>query len=90
MTIKKDADRHYIEDDAGTVAEMTFSSAGDSVIIIDSTYVRDDHRGEGLGKALLISVLDMARASNRRIMPLCPFAKAMLARMPDAGDIVVG
>ena len=67
---------HYIEDAQGTVAEMTYSNAGGKAMIIDHTYVRDSHRGQGLGKALLDSLVAEARERGMKIIPLCPFVKA--------------
>lgn len=75
-TILTEAGRHFIDDSTGTIAEMTYTTAGEKAIIIDSTYVRDDHRGQGLGKRLLDSVVAQARAEGKKIVPLCPFAKA--------------
>lgn len=90
-TIHKGDDSHYMEDDAGIVAEMTFSVAGDAALIVDSTYVRDDSQGQGLGMALLDSVVAQARAEHRRVVPLCPFVKAQFDKHPEKyADVAVG
>lgn len=88
-TITKRADSHLIADEAGeTIAEMTFSNTP-TALIIDSTYVREDHRGEGLGNALLDSVIAMAREQGRKVVPLCAFAKAQVEKDPGRyGDVV--
>lgn len=71
---------NYIEDASGLVAEMTFSNAGESAMIVDSTYVRDSHRGQSLGLLLLDSIVKRAQDENRKIVPLCPFVKAQFEK----------
>ncbi len=82
QTITKSKDGHQIIDGAGEmIAEMTFSSMP-GALIIDHTYVRDDNRGEGLGKVLLESVIGMARDEGLKVIPLCPFVRAQVDREP--------
>jgi predicted GNAT family acetyltransferase len=64
----------------GAKAEMTYSKAGESMIIIDSTQVPDAMRGQKVGVALVFRAVEDARSSGKKIMPLCPFAKAQFAR----------
>lgn len=80
--IHKGEGSHYMEDDAGIVAEVTYSVAGKDALIVDGTYVRDANRGQGLGAALLDSVVAQARVEHRRVIPLCPFAKAQFDKHP--------
>ncbi len=42
-----------IKDNTERLAEMTYSKAGDSLIIIDHTEVSDALRGKGAGKQLV-------------------------------------
>lgn len=79
--------RHYIQDGEDLAAEMTFSLAGDKMMIIDSTFVDDAYRGQGLGNALLDSVVAQAREEGRKIVPLCPFAKAQFDKNEKYKDI---
>jgi len=69
-------------------AEMTFSIAGETLIIIDHTGVPDEWRGKGVGKALVERGVTDARDRSVKIMPLCPFAKAQIARNPDWQDVL--
>ena len=69
-------------------AEMTFSKAGASLIIIDHTEVPDALRGTGVGKALVERAVLDARAAGIKILPLCPFAKATIARTPEWQDVL--
>jgi predicted GNAT family acetyltransferase len=72
----------------GEEAEMTYSRAGKSRIIIDHTGVPDSMRGLKVGLALVEQAVKDARAENFKIIPLCPFAKAMLEKHPEWQDAV--
>jgi predicted GNAT family acetyltransferase len=71
-------------------AEMTFSKAGASLIIIDHTAVPDAFRGQGVGQALVLRGVEDARAAGKKILPLCPFAAAQFRRHPDWADVLQG
>ncbi|TDL75251.1 N-acetyltransferase [Palleronia sediminis] len=72
----------------GHEAEMTYSRAGPQTIIIDHTAVPDALRGRGVGQALVQRGVEDARAEGRRIVPLCPFAKAQIDRHPEWQDVL--
>ena len=72
----------------GHEAEMTYSRAGDSLLIIDHTDVPDTLRGRGVGEALVRRAVEDARADGKRILPLCPFAKAQIMRHPEWQDVL--
>jgi hypothetical protein len=69
-------------------AEMTYSRASDTLIIIDHTGVPDELRGMGVGVKLVERAVMDARASGTKIMPLCPFAKAQLQRHKEWQDVL--
>lgn len=77
-----------IEENNERLAEMTYSRAGDSLIIIDHTEVSDKLRGQGAGKKLVLAAVDYARKNNLKILPLCPFAKATFDRTPEIHDVL--
>ena len=66
----------------GDEAEMTYSRAGATRIIIDHTGVPDSMRGLGIGKLLVEAAVQDARTEGFKIIPLCPFAKATLDKHP--------
>jgi uncharacterized protein len=72
----------------GTEAEMTYSRAGETMIIIDHTDVPDAMRGRSVEQALVRRAIEDARAEGRSIVPLCPFAKAQIARHPEWQDVL--
>ncbi|WP_010140496.1 GNAT family N-acetyltransferase [Oceanicola sp. S124] len=78
----------YIYRDGADEAEMTYSRAGESLIIIDHTGVPDAFRGRGVGVALVTRAVADARAEGRKIVPLCPFAAAQFRRHSDWHDVL--
>ena len=72
----------------GQEAEMTYTRSGESTIIIDHTGVPDALRGRGIGQALVQRGVEDARAEGKTIIPLCPFAKAQIARRPEWQDVL--
>ena len=78
----------YVVHVDGHEAELTFSRAGDSLIILDHTGVPDALRGRGLGLVLVRRAVEDARAAGKTILPLCPFAKATIERHPELQDVL--
>lgn len=72
----------------GHEAEMTYSRASPTLIIIDHTSVPDALRGRGVGQALVLRAVEEARRDGFRILPLCPFAKAQFERHADWADVL--
>ena len=72
----------------GHEAEMTYSRASPTLLIIDHTGVPDVLRGRGVGQALVRRSVEDARREGFRILPLCPFAKAQFERHPDWADVL--
>ncbi len=69
-------------------AEMTYSVMNEHTIIIDHTGVPDEWRGMGVGKALVQRGVEDARKRGVKIVPLCPFAKAQIAKTPEWRDVL--
>jgi predicted GNAT family acetyltransferase len=72
----------------GHTADMTYSKAGATRIIIDHTGVPDALRGKGAGQAMVKQAVEDARASGVKIIPLCPFAKAQIEKHPEWQDVL--
>jgi predicted GNAT family acetyltransferase len=77
-----------IKENNQRLAEITYSKAGDQLIIIDHTEVSDALRGTGAGKKLVHAAVDFARAHHIKILPLCPFAKSVFDRTPEFSDVL--
>jgi predicted GNAT family acetyltransferase len=72
----------------GHEAEMTYSKAGASMIIIDHTDVPAALNGLGLGGMLVRRAVEDARKEGKKVAPLCPFAKAYIARHAELQDVL--
>ncbi|MHB2264020.1 DUF5996 family protein [Aliihoeflea sp. PC F10.4] len=72
----------------GVEAEMTYSRAGQGLIIIDHTEVPSALRGRKVGERLVRQAVEDARRDGVSIMPLCPFAKAQIDRRLEWQDVL--
>ncbi len=72
----------------GAEADLTYSRAGESIIILDHTEVPEAMRGRSVGQALVRRAVEDARAEGRSVVPLCPFAKAQIERHPEWQDVL--
>ncbi|AZC06266.1 N-acetyltransferase [Acinetobacter nosocomialis] len=67
--------------DGETVAgEMTYTWAGESMLIIDATDVNENYRGQGVGRQLLDALVAFVREKDVKVIPLCPYAKSVLIK----------
>lgn len=73
--------------DGKEVGEMTYVTAGEDKIIIDSTHVNPDFGGQGIGKQLAMSAVEYARASGIKIIPVCSFAVKFFEKNKDVQDV---
>jgi predicted GNAT family acetyltransferase len=69
--------------------EIAFTQRGSNLISADHTEVADELRGKGVAKALLEFMVEDARQSGFRIIPLCPFVRAQALRHPEWADLFV-
>ncbi len=69
------------------VGEITFVRIGADKLIIDYTGVNPEYRNQHIGLTLVRNVANMARAQNRHVITLCPFARAMFNRFSEFDDI---
>lgn len=80
--------RYVLAGPDGAEAELTFTKAGETQIIIDHTSVPEVFRGQGAGVRLVERAIDDARAAGKKIIPLCPFAAAQFRRHPEWADVL--
>lgn len=65
---------------------MTYVWAGEDKFIIDHTEGNPDFKG--IGRKLLDAAVTYARENNKKIIPLCPFAKKMFDKTPEINDVL--
>jgi len=79
----------YLEGGGIRLAEMTFSASPDGkLVIIDHTEVSESLRGQSAGRRLVEAAVGWARESRVKLIPLCPFAKAVFDREPSFHDVL--
>lgn len=87
--IKQGENCFYIGDsEEERIAEIHYVPTGDTQIIVDHTEVSDTLKGTGAGKRLIERIVDYAREENKKVVPLCPFAKAQIEKHPEWHDVL--
>jgi hypothetical protein len=81
------AHRYEVTQDGHRAVAM-YERTGD-VITFTHTIVPPALEGQGIGAALVRHALDDARTHGWRVVPVCPFVRAYLARHPEFGDLLV-
>ena len=74
--------------DGNRAGLMTYTWAGEDRFIIDHTEVEEAYNGKGVGKEMLIKAVEFARENKKKIIPLCPFAKATFQKNEDLQDVL--
>lgn len=74
--------------DEKEAGRMTYSWAGKEKFIIDHTEVKPEFNGRGVGKQMVTAAVDYARENKLKIIPLCPFAKAMFEKIKEIRDVL--
>lgn len=74
--------------DGNKAGLMTYTWAGEDRFIIDHTEVEEAYNGKGVGKEMLIKAVEFARENRKKIIPLCPFAKATFQKNEDLRDVL--
>ena len=88
--IDQDTKGYFVASDSEHEAgRITYTFAGNSKIIIDHTEVSDAYRGQNIGKRILMEIVEYARENKIKIIPLCPFAKAIFEKVESIRDVFV-
>ncbi|MEX3711932.1 GNAT family N-acetyltransferase [Cytobacillus horneckiae] len=83
MNIEKAKGHHYIQDRTGKmIGEITFIETDEHTVMIEHTFVDEDHRGDGVARELVDSVVQEMKRENKKIIPACRFAAVLFERIP--------
>ena len=77
----------YQNAEGNQVAEIVFVPTGEHLSIIEHTDVDPSLKGQGVGKQLVAKVVEKMRQEQRKIIPLCPFAKHEFDNTREYDDI---
>lgn len=80
-------DRSAAYDRGKQIGECEYS-ASDNVWIISHTFVDPSYEGKGIARKLVMKVIEAARAKGVKIMPLCSYAKRMMAGKEEFQDVL--
>ena len=67
--------------------EIFYTWAGPGKLIIDHTEVFKGFEGKGIGKILVMKVVELARSKGVKILPLCPYARSLFQKTPELKDV---
>jgi hypothetical protein len=79
----------YVGQDGSLLAEMVYTKPSFDKMIIEHTEVDPSLEGRGVGLQLLKTAVEFARAHRIKIIPLCPFAKAMFDKKAELRDVLL-
>ena len=77
-----------IEEDQQFVAELAYSLQADDHLVIHHTEVNSEYRGQDIGEQLVYKAVDYARENNYKIIPTCPFARAIIEKDENLKDVL--
>jgi len=70
----------YVEEEGKRLAALEYSIANDNLMIINHTEVDEQLKGKNIGNQLVYTAADFARSNHYKILPLCPFAHAVMKK----------
>jgi len=79
----------YVTIDGKVLAEMEYTMPAPNKMIIAHTEVDDMLSGKGVGLQLLHALVDYARTEQIKVIPLCPFAKAIFDKKKELRDVLL-
>ena len=87
LEFKEEAQRIVIFDEGNEIGEITwiFDDAGD--LVVEHTRVDGTYRGQGLAGKLVEKVAEYARREEKKIVPVCSYAKKEFERKSDYADV---
>jgi predicted GNAT family acetyltransferase len=72
----------------GDIVSIADYHERDGAIVVPHVETDPARRGQGMADRLMAGVLADLRASNRKIVPLCPFADTYIRERPEEQDLL--
>lgn len=89
MEIKQGKQMFYIgESETNNLAKITYLLDESGNYIIDHTYVSVELRGQKIASKLVAKMVEFARLTSKKIIPVCSYAVAELNRNEEYHDII--
>jgi hypothetical protein len=70
------------------LAELIYMKQEPNTMIIEHTEISDELRGSNAGYQLVSSAVEYARLHNLKVVPMCPFTKAIMDKKPELRDVL--
>ncbi|MEG0250256.1 MAG: GNAT family N-acetyltransferase [Peptostreptococcus sp.] len=87
IVYEPDKKRSAAYDKEVNIGECTYSESA-RLWIIDHTFVEGNYGGQGIASKLVAEIVEQARANNKKIIPLCPFAKKEFLEKTEYMDVL--
>jgi predicted GNAT family acetyltransferase len=90
-TIEHDLDRHRFVlsiADGERGGFLDYRPLGDGVWDLTYTFVPRQDRGGGMGRSLVLHVLQHAREQGLRVVPTCGFVATVIEENPEYQDLI--
>lgn len=88
MPFITETNRIFYQQDGRTLAEITFPPLQEGVVNIDHTFVDETLRGQGVAGRLMEQTVETLRATGRKAVATCSYAKKWLAGHEEAKDVL--
>lgn len=76
------------EEGEGPLAELVYAVTEDGKMILEHTEVDEELRGQNIGFEMVNAAVAHARQYDMKVVPVCPFAKAIFDKKPDFEDVL--
>lgn len=90
--------KHINSDHSGSIevfiedikaGEITYIWENDNTIAVTHTGVNPQYEGQGIGKELVLQIAQYAQKNQLNIVPICPFVRVVLNRIPEYKALMV-
>ena len=89
--VRHEADRQrFVMAMGGGEGYLEYRRRAEGVLDLTYTFVPRDERGGGLGRRLVLHVLEHARENGLEVVPTCHFVATVIAEHPEYHDLVAG
>ena len=89
IDIKKGENMFFVgEDELNPEAYVSYKVDDEGDLIIDSTEVANQLSGQGIGSTLVNMVVEYAKDEDKKIVPQCPFARAVMEREEETKQMI--
>jgi uncharacterized protein len=77
----------YVQEDGEILARMTYMQPDREKLVVEHTEVDDEIRHENVGYQMVHTAVQYARNHHLKIVPMCPFVKAVFDKKPEYKDV---